>query len=259
MDADIVCLDLEDSVPPDQKIDARQMVRDAIGSGWHHPRIFVRVNSPESGMIADDLRAVAGGGLDGIVVPKVNRPDDLQFLFEILKELEPPGSTVEVIPSVESAAGVINAYNIATCDPRVGALVFGIFDLLNDMGIEYTPQAACSYGRAKVPLDAAAAGIPSIDGIWQDIRDTSGFEADCHLGRTMGYSGKSLIHPAQIPTTHREFAPTPSEIRWARRVCEAYPEAVGSGRGAILLEGKMIDEVHYKRAKSVLDFADKTN
>lgn len=255
--ADIVCLDLEDSVPGPQKAEARRMVAGALDRGGFEPAVFVRVNSPASGMVPDDLGAVVRDGLEGVVVPKVEGPADLDPILDTVGRLEPAGAGIGVMPSIESAPGVVNSYAICSRDRRVCGVVFGIFDLLNDMGVEYDkgdPLIAL-YGRSKVPVDAAAAGVPAIDGIWQDIGDADGLAADCRLGKSLGYAGKSLIHPGQIEATHQLFAPAPSEVAWARRVCEVYPETARTGRGAVAVDGKMIDEVHYKRARAVLDLA----
>ena len=255
LEADIVCLDLEDSVPDSRKVEAREMVAGALRSGGYRASVFVRINSPDSGMIPEDLEAVLRGRPDGIVIPKVGHTKDMTDVSVILERLE--RSPTLMLPSIESAAGVLNAYGIASHGPRVCAIVFGIFDLLNDMGMEYTKESGTAlYSRSKVPVDAAAAGVPAIDGIWQDIKDSAGFEADCRRGRSLGYAGKSLIHPDQIETAHHTFAPTEPEIRWARRVCEEYRGASSGGRGAIQLDGRMIDEVHYKRALAVLELAD---
>ena len=252
--ADIVCLDLEDSVPEAQKADARRMVAEALDRGGFGPAVFVRVNSPASGMIPDDLEAVVRGGLDGVVVPKVDGPTDLDPILGMIERLEPAGADLGVMPSIESAAGVVNSHAICSRGRRVCGVVFGIFDLLNDMGVEYDKDpSAALYGRSKVPVDAAAAGVPAIDGIWQDIGDADGLAADCRLGKSLGYAGKSLIHPGQIGATHQLFAPTASEVAWAGRVCEAYLDTTRTGRGAVAVDGKMIDEVHYKRARAVLN------
>ena len=159
------------------------------------------------------------------------------------------------MPSIESALGVVNCYEIASSSKRIDALVFGIFDLLNDMGIEYTkgnPRGA-KYSRYKVPVAATAAGVTAIDGIWQDLKDKSGFVKDCQVGRSLGYSGKSVIHPDQIKTIHRIFHPSKPEIAWAKKVCSVYKKSTKKGKGATVVEGKMIDEVHYKRAKALLE------
>lgn len=254
--ADVVCLDLEDSVPAAQKAEAREMITGALRGGGYRASVFVRVNGPESGMTPEDLDAVLRGRPEGIVVPKVNGPGEMDTISGMLDRMEK--SDTRVMPSIESAAGVVNSYAIASHGPRVCGLVFGIFDLLNDMGMEYSKDPGTAlYSRAKIPVDAAAAGVPAIDGIWQDMADTAGFEADCRLGRNIGYAGKSLIHPDQIDPTHRAFAPTEVEIRWARRVRDIYRGAAGSGKGAVRVDGKMIDEVHYKRAAALLDAADR--
>ncbi len=251
LQADIICLDLEDSVPPEEKGNARDMIASSLDSGGFSSSVYVRTNSPASGLLEADLGAVTRPGLEGIVVPKVNRPVDL----DTIQTLAP---NIGIIPSIESALGVVNCYPIATYNSMIRALVFGIFDLLHDMGIEYSAQtAATAYGRTKVPLDAAAAGIPAIDGVWQDIRDAGGFRNDCMLGRRLGYAGKSLIHPDQVGIAHDIFAPTTPELDWARRVRDTYENTRAGGRGATTLDGKMIDEVHYKRALAVLDVAGK--
>jgi len=106
---------------------------------------------------------------------------------------------------------------------------------------------------AAVPVAAAAVGIVAIDGIWQDLKDKNGFTKDCEVGRSLGYVGKSVIHPDQIQTVHKIFHPNKAEIEWAKKVCSVYEELTKKGKGATVVEGKMIDEVHYKRAKALLE------
>ena len=159
------------------------------------------------------------------------------------------------MPSIESALGVVNCYEIASSSKRIDALVFGIFDLLNDMGIEYTkgnPRGA-KYSRYKVPVAATAAGVAAIDGICQDLQDNSGFVKYCQIGRSLGYAGKSVIHPDQIKTVHKIFHPSKPEIAWAKKVCSVYEKSTKKGKGATVVDGKMIDEVHYKRARALLE------
>ena len=159
------------------------------------------------------------------------------------------------MPSIESALGVVNCYEIASSSKRIDALVFGIFDLLNDMGIEYikgNPRGA-KYSRYKVPVAATAAGVAAIDGIWQDLKDKNGFTKDCQVGKSLGYVGKSVIHPDQIQTVHKIFHPNKTEIKWAKKVCSVYEKSTKKGKGATVVEGKMIDEAHYKRAKALLE------
>jgi len=254
--ADIVCFDLEDSVPDKEKKQARKLIKTALKSrSEYFSSIYVRTNSPLSGKIPDDLKEIIQKGIDGIVIPKVNNVKELKTIEKNLQSLEKTRKlkSIQIIPSIESAEGVVNTYQIGTCTKRISAVVFGVFDLLNDLGIEYTkdPEGA-KYSRAKIPVDAKAAGIASIDGIWQDLKDAKGLEKDCKAGKSLGYSGKSLIHPDQIGITHKNFYPTKSEIQWAEKVCKIYLKSAKTGKGATTVEGKMIDEVHYKQAEAVL-------
>jgi len=260
-----VCLDLEDSVPDAQKDEARQLVRRALEDrkSYEADAVYVRTNSPASGLVPADLKAVVRRGIDGIVVPKLNNKAELGRIVKVLEDLEQQRrlKPVGVMPSIESAEGVVKTYEIASSggrrrNSRIDCVVFGVFDLLSDMGIEYDPNSeAARYARARVALDARAAGVPAIDGIWQDLRDVKGLERDCSLGKSLGYAGKSVIHPDQIDVVHRMFHPNESEVSWARRVADAYLESAGQGRGATTVDGKMIDEVHYKQARAVLDLA----
>lgn len=260
--ADIVCLDLEDSVPDDQKEGARQMVRQAlkIRQSFETESLYVRTNSPHSGAILEDMSAVIHEGIDGIVIPKVDSAAQLQSIEENLVDLEQQRglNPVGIMPSIESAQGVVRTYEIASfvgkARPRIDCIVFGVFDLLADMGIEYAENSdAARYARARVALDAHAASIPAIDGIWQDLKNLQGLEQDCILGRSLGYSGKSVIHPGQIEAVHRLFHPTEAEVLWAKKVVDAYMSSVEMGRGATVVDGRMIDEVHYKQASAILE------
>lgn len=257
--ADIVCFDLEDSVPDNEKKNARQLIKETLKRRSEYKSdVYVRINSPSSDKTTDDLKEIVAKGIDGIVIPKVNNVKELKKIEKILSSLEKKRKLkpIELMPSIESAEGVVNAYDIASCTKRVVALVFGIFDLLNDMGIEYTKQAeGAKYARAKIPLDARAAGTYAVDAIWQDLKDTNGLREDCITGRNFGYSGKSIIHPDQIQVAHEIFYPNNTEIEWAEKVYKKYLEATKTGRGATSIEGKMIDEVHYKRAKALLQAA----
>jgi len=257
LSADIVCFDLEDSVPLNEKDSARNLIKEALAKrSEFKSEVYVRTNSPVSGLIPDDLHKIVQKGIDGIVIPKVNNIKELKKIEKLLVMLEKKRKLkpIELIPSIESAEGVVNAYNIASSNKRISALVFGVFDLLNDMGIEYTKQAdGAKYARAKIPVDAKAAGKYAIDAIWQDLNDENGLEQDCTIGRNLGYVGKSIIHPNQISVTHRIFHPTKDEIDWAEKVCQAYMESTKKNKGATVVEGKMIDEVHFKRARALLD------
>lgn len=259
IDADIVCFDLEDSVPEKEKTAARNLIKSALKSrSSYASSVFVRTNSPPSGKIPRDLEAVIQKGIDGVVIPKISSATEVKRIIKILCALEKRRKLgpVSIIPSIESAKGVVNTYQIASSSKRVSAVVFGVFDLLNDMGIEYSknPEGA-KFSRAKIPVDASAAGVASIDAIWQDLKDRRGLEKDCKIGRSLGYSGKSIIHPDQISTTHKIFHPTKTEIEWAEKVCKSYLSSARAGRGATTVDGKMVDEVHFKQAKTLLEVA----
>ncbi|NDB32939.1 MAG: CoA ester lyase [Nitrososphaeria archaeon] len=260
--ADIVCFDLEDSVPDSEKKTARNLIKEALKSrSAYSSSVYVRTNSPISGKIPDDLKEIIQKGLDGIVIPKVNNAKEFSKIIKIVKSLEKKRKLkpVSIIPSIESAEGVVNTYEIAKSNKRIPAVVFGVFDLLNDMGIEYTKQSeGAKYARAKIPLDARAAGILAIDAIWQDLEDLEGLRQDCMIGKSLGYSGKSIIHPDQITPAHELFAPNKSEIEWATKVCSVYESSSQKGKGATVVDGKMIDEVHYKQAKTLLEFIKST-
>jgi citrate lyase subunit beta / citryl-CoA lyase len=262
--ADIICFDLEDSVPENEKHAARRIIAETLQARRQEygGYVYVRANSPESGLVPDDLKAVLQKGIDGIVVPKVN---DAYEMLEIKKhivilEKERKTDKIALMPSIETARGVVNAYLIARADERIKALVFGVFDFLYDMRLDYDEYdpVGYSYVRAKIPVDARAAGIYAIDAIWQKIDDIDGLTRDATMARRLGYSGKSIIHPSQIEPVHKVFRPSKNEVEWAKKVVQALGQSMkkGTGRGAVRLEGKMIDAVHYKQAKAILDAAD---
>ncbi len=259
--ADIICFDLEDSVPVNEKASARKIIADALSRRQDYgSSVYVRTNSPESGLAADDLKAAVRDGLDGVVIPKVN---DKREIVEIVKQVSllerPTAPSLLIMPSIETAKGVVNAYEIASADDRINCLVFGVFDYLHDMKLDYDEEddAGYSYARAKVPVDARAAGIESIDAIWQKIDDLDGLARDATKARRLGYSGKCIIHPSQIEPVHGVFRPSSNQVEWARKVVAALGDAMekGSGRGAVSLEGRMIDAVHYKQARAILEAA----
>jgi citrate lyase subunit beta/citryl-CoA lyase len=266
LDADIICLDLEDSVPPNQKPLAREMIRGALSErkSYHSSsELYVRINSVDSGFAVEDLSASVQQGIEGIIVPKVNAEDTIIDTARLVSKLEEERGIVKghikLIASIETAQGVLNAYDIAKADGRINALLFGVFDFLYDMHLDYVENngTGYAYARAKLPVDARAAGALAIDAIWQNVDDTEGLKRDTQYARRLGYSGKSIIHPSQIDPVHKIFVPTKTEIEWAKKVVQSLAPAVengtATGAGAISLEGRMIDIVHYKLAKSILD------
>jgi citrate lyase subunit beta / citryl-CoA lyase len=268
LNADIVCLDLEDSVPYDEKDAARHLIKSALAmrATYQTRNIYVRVNSFDSGLAFCDLKAVIQKGIDGIVIPKVSNDNEIsavdRILFTLEQEIGIREKTIKIAASIESAKGVVNSYSIAKASDRVNMLVFGVFDFLYDMHLDYKEgnnEFEYAYARSKIPVDARAAGIEAIDGIWQKIDDSEGLKRDAALAKRLGYAGKSLIHPSQIETVHEVFIPSKGEIEWATKVVKALDEEKKNGRskGAMRLEGKMIDAVHYKQAKAILEDVNK--
>jgi citrate lyase subunit beta/citryl-CoA lyase len=260
--ADIVCLDLEDSVPANEKDAARRTIAGALAKRQEYRgSVYVRTNSPESGLVTSDLQSVVQKGIDGLVIPKVSDASEVEHIRRTVAALEKERGVekIALMPSIETAKGVVNAHSIASADERVNALVFGVFDFLHDMRMDYdeSSDAGYAYARAKIPVDARAAGVHAIDAIWQKVDDIDGLARDAAVARRLGYSGKSIIHPGQIEPVHRTFIPSRREVEWARKVVAALGEAMekGSGRGAVRLEGRMIDAVHYKQARAILDAA----
>ena len=266
INSDIICYDLEDSVPQEEKEIARQRVRNAIQEinnidDVNKERILaVRINSPTSDQMVTDLKKVITPGIDAIVIPKVDDDKQIAEISRIIEKEENEkniqSGIIKIIPSIESALGVVNAFNIAKSDQRITTLVFGIFYFLHDMKIDNQDMETITgfmYARAKVPVDARAAGIDSIDSIWQDIHDHSGLRRDLELGKKLGYNGKCIIHPSQIEHVHKVFSASNQDIEWAKKVVQALDSAKNSSAGAVKLEGKMIDAVHYKQARRILD------
>jgi citrate lyase subunit beta / citryl-CoA lyase len=255
--ADIVCFDLEDSVPDSEKKNARNLIKDALKNrSQYSAEVYVRTNSPSSGKIPDDLQEIVQKGIDGIVIPKVNDAKEIKKIEKTLASFEKKRKIqrIDLMPSIESAQGVTNTHEISLASKRISALIFGVFDLLNDLGIEYSKQPeGAKYARAKIPLEARSAGVHALDGIWQDLKDEKGLIADCKIGKSLGYVGKTIIHPDQISITHKAFHPNKIEIEWAKKVCHTYEKSVNKGKGATTVDGKMIDEVHYKQAKALLE------
>lgn len=261
---DILCFDLEDSVPSNDKQVARKLVAEHLASRQEDKEssIYVRINSVDSGLVKEDLDKIIVNGLDGVVLPKINNSQEVIEIADKIEALVSKrgiSARIRIIPSIETAKGVINANSIALAHENVVALVFGVFDYLYDMNIdvEYDDGISYDYARSKIPVDARAAGIEALDGIWQEVNDIDGLIKDATNARKLGYSGKTLIHPSHIIPVHDIFRPTKKQIEWAEKVLAALQDAFekGNTKGAILLDGKMIDAVHYKQAKSVIKAA----
>lgn len=261
LDPDSVCLDLEDGVALNAKTEARETIARALQTlDFRRSEKLVRINSMDSGLAEEDLAATLPAHPDGIVAPKVRNASHVQWLHEQLSSAEDRygwqrGSTILIL-IIESARGIVELDAIVKASPRIAALVFGAEDFASDMGAVRTKEAfEVLYARSKVVTYAKARGIQAIDIVYPDFRDAEGFTSESRQGMMMGYTGKQLIHPNQIPLIHAVYMPTPEEIAHARRVVEAHAAHQKSGKGAFALDGKMVDMPVVKQAEGVLERA----
>ena len=261
-DLDVAVLDLEDGVPPAAKDEARRLITDVLARasrGGGGPVRFVRIRRALSDDGAGDLDAVVRPGLAGIMAPKVRRPDEIEWIAERLDALEREAKiahgTVRIIPSIESAAALLEAPRIAKASDRVSGLAFGSEDFALDLGLPTKREGEAAdllYARSATVVAAVSAGKLAFDGIWPDIKDSAGLRADALRARRLGFAGKTLIHPDQTLVVNEIFSPTSVEVEEARRVVHAFDEAVARGEGAVALDGRMLDAPVVDRARRVL-------
>ena len=252
--------DMEDAVPWAEKERGRTTVASflpqLIDTGIP---VIPRVNASDSGLIEQDLEAAVVQGVFGITVGKTASADEVAAIGETIGKLEAergmdPGSVV-LIPWIESAMAVVNAYEICSA-PRVAVVAFGAEDLANDMMIERTEGGdEVAYARSAVCTAARAAGVTAIDTPYVRFRDEEGLRRDCASARRFGFRGKFAIHPAQIDAINEGFRPPPSEVAWATRIVDAFDEAERAGTGAVSVDGSMVDAPVVKRARGILDLA----
>jgi citrate lyase subunit beta/citryl-CoA lyase len=260
--ADVLILDLEDSVPQSEKATARAMVRESIlGMALAGPQIFVRINSMASGLAMEDLEAVIVAGIDGINQPKPATASDVAEVVANIERLEKQrgiaGGHIKLLPWVETAKGLLNAFEIASASQRVTGIIFGAEDFALDTGIMRTEDGdELLYPRTAVVIAARAAGVSAVDTPYNNFRDGTGLEREATLARNLGFDGKFLIHPDQIEPVNRIFRPTGEEIDRARQVVAAFEEAEAKGLGSTSLDGKMIDTPIANQARRLLAIAE---
>jgi citrate lyase subunit beta / citryl-CoA lyase len=256
--ADAVILDLEDSVPMADKETARLFVRDSIAEvGRHGAAVFVRINSLATGLAENDLDWAVQPGLKGVMLPKPESPEHVITLVEQLKKRDK--TPLSIIPLVETAKGIINAYAIASASPRVIAVALGGLDFIRDMGIRFTPEGTeLSYARAHLAVAARAAGVLAFDTPCIDVKNRETLLAESRSARQLGFRGKLLIHPSQIGPVNEVFSPDAEEVAAARKIVEAFDKAQRQGLGAITLDGLMIDAANYRQAQDLLAAVEKT-
>lgn len=259
--ADIICLDLEDSVALADKAQARENVAGAISSlAGEVNALYVRVNAHDTGLLEDDLNAIVQPGLRGISLPKANDPTDLVqadhylSLLEKIRGIEP--GTIRIISYIESARAVSNCEAIVSASPRAVAASFGAEDFTNDLGIPRVRNSpAIEAARARMALACRAVGVVPVDTPEPDYKDLEWLEVDSRASRDLGFEGRFCIHPSQLEIVNRSYRPTEKEIAKAEQIVQVYEEAISRGLGAIGLDGAMIDQPVVERARRLLQRA----
>jgi citrate lyase subunit beta/citryl-CoA lyase len=214
--------------------------------------LTVRVNGLGSAWHDDDLAAVCAAGPDAIVVPKVGGADEVRSLVETMEVAGAPSRTA-LWAMVETPRAVLDCAAIGSASPRLTVLILGTNDLLKELNAGVVPgRASLVTALSLAVLGARAAGVAVLDGVYNDVRDEDGFAAECRQGRELGFDGKTLIHPAQVATANRVFAPSDEEVATARRTIEAFDAARAEGRGVATLDGRLVESLHVDSAHRVL-------
>jgi citrate lyase subunit beta/citryl-CoA lyase len=267
-DADAVFLDLEDAVAPEGKAAARGDVVSALKElDWHGRPGLYRANALNTSYFYRDLIEVveeAGDSLDAIMVPKVNRPEDLHAVSMLLSQLELEKGKIKLEAQIESAEGLTNVDSIASATSRLEALHFGPGDFAASVSMPQTsigvmdewddvyPGHRFHYAMQRIVVAARAAGVRVLDGPVADYSDEEGLRRSCMIARSLGFDGKWCIHPAQIAVVNETFSPTDREVEWAKKVVAAYEEANATGSGSVSVDGHMVDAASIKLARNTL-------
>jgi citrate lyase subunit beta/citryl-CoA lyase len=255
--ADALILDLEDAVAPDAKEAARERVCAAAASGEYGTReVTIRVNGIDTEWHDADVRAAAKAGPAAIVVPKVDSAREVHNIERALELGGAPGHT-KIWAMLETPIAMLHAEEIASASERLTVLVMGTNDLAKELHAEHVPGRAPLLGGLSLSLLAArASGKVILDGVYNDVRNLEGFEAECLQGRQFGFDGKTLIHPGQLEACNRVFAPSDDEITQARKIIDAFTQAQAAGQGVVTVDGRMIENLHVDNARRVLALAD---
>ena len=256
--ADVVMVDLEDSVPPGEKTAACEMAAEWVPRlAAAGRRVMVRVNSLDTGLTSQELDTVVCPELAGISVGKGDTAWDLRQVDQLLGPLESrigiPQGTIKLVPWIETAMAIVHVYEMARASQRIIGIAFGAEDYTNDMGVIRTDFGEeCYYARSAVAVAARAARVAALDGPFVGFRDPDGLRADAGTARQIGFTGKFAIHPAQIDIINETFSPHPDDVEYARTVVAAWEEAESAGRGSLSIDGRMVDVPVVKRAQNLL-------
>ncbi|WP_293786239.1 CoA ester lyase [uncultured Aeromicrobium sp.] len=257
LDVDALILDLEDSVAPDAKAEARDRVVGAVRSGeYGHRELTIRINGLGTQWHDDDMAAAAQAGPDGIVVPKVNSADEVRQLATAMEQAGAPSHT-RLWAMIETPVAILHAEEIAAASDRLAVFVMGTNDLVNEThALHVAGRAPLIPSLTWALLAAKAHGVVILDGVYNDVKDPEGFAAEARQGREMGFDGKTIIHPSQIEPANEAFAPSRADVEHARAVIEAFETAQAEGKGVATVNGKMIENLHVRDAQRILAFHD---
>lgn len=264
LNADVIMLDIEDGVPPAEKDQARALIAQALQAEGlpQGPERYVRINAIGHARMEADLEAVLRPGLEGLVLPKVESPEEVELVEAILEARGPQvglaRGSVPFLVAIESPKGLIKAAAIAASSPRVVGLMFGAEDFGRELGLPTRREQEASellYARSALVIAAASAHVQAVDGVWPDIQDVEGLWANARQARRLGFNAKSLIHPSQIEPINAVFSPAPEEVDYAQRVVQAFDEAFARGEGSIAFGGQLIDLPIVERARRTIELA----
>lgn len=254
--ADALILDLEDAVAPDAKETARQQILDALAEGGYGKReILVRVNGLDSEWGSEDIAVMARSGADAILLPKVESAEMVRRAEELMVDGGAPDD-MAVWCMIETPLGVLHAEEIAWGSSRLGGFVMGTSDLAKDLHCLHTPDRLPFVTSLSLCVLAARAhGLAILDGVHLDLSDDEGFAASCRQGLDFGFDGKTLIHPKTIAKANEIFAPSEEDIAWSRKIIAAHAEASGQGKGVVVVDGKLVENLHVENARRIVGLA----
>jgi len=255
--ADALILDLEDAVAPDAKPTARANVAAALAVGGYGAReLILRINALATPWGYDDLVAAAGMKLDAVLLPKVESADAVRQVEAVLGAAGAPAG-LAIWCMMETPLAMLKAAEIAAASPCVACLVMGTSDLAKDLHAHHTRDRLPMLTSLGLCLLAARAhGLAVLDGVHLDLADDEGFAAQCRQGRELGFDGKTLIHPKTIAAANAAFAPTADEVAWSRRIISAHVESEAAGKGIVLVDGKLIENLHVEEARRTVALAE---
>ena len=256
--ADVLILDLEDAVAPERKEEARAQVIAAIAAGGYGEReLLVRCNALDTPWGADDLRALARAGADGLVFSKVNSAADVQAAARLLDEAGAPGEPALWIMA-ETARCILDIDAVAGAHRRLRGILMGTSDLARECRIRHTPdRAGFLTTLSHCVLAARAHGLEILDGVHLDLDDEAGLARHCEQGRDLGFDGKTLIHPKQLAAANAAFAPSPESLARARKIIDAWQQASAAGKAVVVVDGRLVENLHVQEAERDLELAER--